>query len=232
MADLPALLGVTVRAGVPLVEDCAQAHGAAIGGRKAGSWGTLACFSFYPTKNLGALGDGGAITTKDGQLAQRVKSLRQYGWSAKYQCSEYGRNSRMDEMQAAILRAKLPHLDGWNARRREIAAAYSAALLGQPVECPRNFGEEYVAHLYVIRSQERDRIRAALQARGIATDIHYPVPDHLQQAGRGRVTVQLPVTEQAAREILTVPCYAELEPGEIFAVADALQSLAQEARVG
>jgi aminotransferase EvaB len=115
------------------VEDCAQAHGAAIGGRKAGSWGALACFSFYPTKNLGALGDGGAITTEDGQLAQRVKSLRQYGWSGKYRCSEYGRNSRMDEMQAAILRAKLPHLDGWNARRREIAATYSAALAASGV---------------------------------------------------------------------------------------------------
>ena len=111
MADLPALLAVTSRAGVPLVEDCAQAHGAAIGGRKAGSWGALGCFSFYPTKNLGALGDGGAITTNDEPLAQRVKSLRQYGWSSRYQCAEYGRNSRMDEMQAAILRAKLPHLD-------------------------------------------------------------------------------------------------------------------------
>src|ERR1017187_5285117 len=125
MALLPALLAVTGRAAVPLVEDCAQAHGAALGGKKAGSWGALACFSFYPTKNLGALGDGGAITTNDGRLAQRVISLRQYGWSSKYRCSEYGRNSRMDEMQAAILRAKLPHLDGWNARRREIAATYS-----------------------------------------------------------------------------------------------------------
>ena len=233
MAPLPALLAVTGRAAVPLVEDCAQAHGAAIGGKKAGSWGALACFSFYPTKNLGALGDGGAVTTNDEHLAQRVKSLRQYGWSGKYRCSEYGRNSRMDEMQAAILRAKLPHLDGWNARRREIACAYSAALAGQPVEYPRDFGESCVAHLYVIRSQARDRVRAALQARGIATDVHYPVPDHLQEAARGTLaaTAQLPVTEQAAREILTLPCHAELEDGEISAVVGALHALSQEAPI-
>jgi dTDP-4-amino-4,6-dideoxygalactose transaminase len=238
MAPLPALLAVTGRAAVPLVEDCAQAHGAAIGGRKAGSWGALACFSFYPTKNLGALGDGGAITAQDGELAQRVKSLRQYGWSSKYRCAEYGRNSRMDEMQAAILRAKLPHLDGWNARRREIASAYSAALAGQAVECPRDFGESYVAHLYVIRTHERNRVRAALQACGIATDIHYPVPDHLQEAARGAhgttlaASAQLPATEQAAGEILTLPCYAELLDEEISAVVGALQALPQEARVG
>jgi dTDP-4-amino-4,6-dideoxygalactose transaminase len=218
-----------------LVEDCAQAHGAAIGGRKAGSWGALACFSFYPTKNLGALGDGGAITTNDEGLAQRAKSLRQYGWSARYECSEYGRNSRMDEMQAAILRAKLPHLDGWNARRREIASIYSAALAGQATEYPLDFGEAYVAHLYVIRTQARDQVRDALGKCGIATDIHYPVPDHLQAAARGTraaATAQLPVTEQVAREILTLPCYAELEHDEISAVADALQALAEEVRVG
>jgi dTDP-4-amino-4,6-dideoxygalactose transaminase len=217
------------------VEDCAQAHGAAIGGKKAGSWGALACFSFYPTKNLGALGDGGAVTTGDEHLAQRVRSLRQYGWSGKYQCAEYGRNSRMDEMQAAILRAKLPHLDGWNARRREIAAIYSAALADQPVECPRSFGEDYVAHLYVIRCQAREPVRAALKECGIATDIHYPVPDHLQAAARGTHAASaspLPATEQAAREILTLPCYAELEEGEVSAVAAALQALAQETRIG
>ena len=234
MAPLPALLAVTSRAAVPLVEDCAQAHGAAIGGRRAGCWGALAGFSFYPTKNLGALGDGGAITTQDPELARRVKSLRQYGWSGKYRCAEYGRNSRMDEMQAAILRAKLPHLDGWNARRRQIASMYSAALAGQSVQCPRDFGETYVAHLYVVRSRERDRVRAALQACGIATDIHYPVPDHLQEAARPTLAAvaPLPATEQAAGEILTLPCYAELLDDEVSAVVGALQALPQEARVG
>ena len=186
MADLPALLAVTGRAAVPLVEDCAQAHGAAIGGKKAGSWGALACFSFYPTKNLGALGDGGAITTNDGQLAQRVKSLRQYGWSGKYQCAEYGRNSRMDEMQAAILRAKLPHLDGWNARRREIAATYSAALAGQPVECPRDFGEDYVAHLYVIRTPGARS--GARRAERVRHRDRYPLPGAGSPPGGGART--------------------------------------------
>jgi dTDP-3-amino-2,3,6-trideoxy-4-keto-D-glucose/dTDP-3-amino-3,4,6-trideoxy-alpha-D-glucose/dTDP-2,6-dideoxy-D-kanosamine transaminase len=233
MADLPALLSVTNRAGVPLVEDCAQAHGASLGGRKAGSWGALGCFSFYPTKNLGALGDGGALTTNDEALARRVRSLRQYGWSSRYQCSEYGRNSRMDEMQAAILRVKLPYLDQWNARRREIARAYSAALAGTPVECPREFGEDNVAHLYVVRSAARDSIRHAMQQAGIATDVHYPVPDHLQAAAQGTLAggVPLPETERAAREILTLPCHSELLDAEISAVTDALQALTREAPV-
>jgi dTDP-4-amino-4,6-dideoxygalactose transaminase len=224
--------------GLRVIEDAAQCHGARYKGKRIGAHGDAAAWSFYPTKNLGALGDGGAVTTNDERLAQRVKALRQYGWSSKYHCAEYGRNSRMDEMQAAILRTKLPHLDAWNARRREIAATYSAALAGQPVECPRDFGESNVAHLYVIRSQARDQVRAALKARGIATDIHYPVPDHLQEAARGArgttlpAAAQLPVTERAAREILTLPCYAELEEDEIAAVVDALQTLAQEAHIG
>ena len=219
MADLPALLAVADRHGLPLIEDCAQAHGAALEGRKAGSWGTLACFSFYPTKNLGALGDGGAVTTRDARLAARVKSLRQYGWSSKYRSSEYGRNSRMDEMQAAILRAKLPHLDAWNARRREIAAAYDAAL-----GIRSGTSDAYVAHLYVMRSGSRDEVRAALAHRGIATDIHYPVPDHLQEAAPPSGT-HLPVTEQAAREVLTLPCYPELTADEVAYVAAALAAL-------
>src|SRR5207244_13614597 len=134
--------------------------------------------------------------------------------SGKDRGYEYGRHSRMDEMQAAVLRAKLPHLDRWNARRREIAAIYSAALAGQATEYPLDFGEAYVAHLYVIRSHARDQIRGALGRCGIATDIHYPVPDHLQTAARGTraaTSATLPVTEQVTREILTLPCYAELE---------------------
>jgi dTDP-4-amino-4,6-dideoxygalactose transaminase len=226
MADLPALLTVTDPVRVPLIEDCAQAHGASLGGRKAGSWGALACFSFYPTKNLGALGDGGAITTADPQLADRVKSLRQYGWRSKYHSAEYGRNSRLDEMQAAVLRVKLPHLDAWNARRRAIAAAYDAAL---GIESAG--GEDYVAHLYVMRTASRDEVRAALKSRGIGTDIHYPVPDHLQDAAP-RPAVRLPVTEKAAREVLTLPCYAELEASEVSMVTGALAAIALEAKVG
>jgi dTDP-4-amino-4,6-dideoxygalactose transaminase len=225
MADLNAILAVTSHAGLPLIEDCAQAHGASLGGRKAGSWGSLGCFSFYPTKNLGALGDGGAITAGNSHLAAKVKSLRQYGWSAKYRSAEYGRNSRLDEMQAAILRAKLPHLDAWNARRRQIAAAYNSAL-----GIHTAIGEDYVAHLYVMRTPARDQVRAALTQRGIATDIHYPIPDHLQAAAP-RDGTELPATEHAAREVLTLPCYAELEPAEVAAVADALAALPREAIV-
>jgi aminotransferase EvaB len=225
MADVRVLLKVT--GGIPLIEDCAQSHGASIGGKKAGSWGALACFSFYPTKNLGALGDGGAITTNDPHLARKVKSLRQYGWSGKYHSAEYGRNSRLDEMQAAVLRTKLPHLDRWNVRRREIASLYTEALAGRPVICPRDFGEENVAHLYVIRTTARDAVRAALLARGISTDIHYPVPDHRQEAARGTEAgaAELPVTEQCAGEILTLPCFPELEDDEIAAVAEALREI-------
>ncbi len=204
-------------------------------GRKAGSWGALACFSFYPTKNLGALGDGGAITTNDEALAQRCDSLRQYGWSGRYQCSEYGRNSRMDEMQAAILRVKLPHLDGWNARRREIARDLFGSPGGPAVGIPAGFRRS-LRGSSLRDPQPRRAIGFAMRSRGagIATDIHYPVPDHLQPAAEERAPRlrQLPVTERAAREILTLPCYAELEDAEISAVASALQALAEEARVG
>ncbi|HXA51944.1 MAG TPA: DegT/DnrJ/EryC1/StrS family aminotransferase [Candidatus Acidoferrum sp.] len=228
MADLPALLEITSAAGVPLIEDCAQAHGATLDGRKAGSWGALGCFSFYPTKNLGACGDGGAITTNDGALANRVKLQRQYGWTGKYRSTEHGRNSRLDEMQAAILRTKLPLLDGWNRRRRQIAAIYNDALAGSEITCPRGAGEAFVAHLYVVRTAHRDALRDELKAAGIATEIHYPIPDHLQEAVRreGRTMVSLPGTERAANEILTLPCYPELRNDETERIANALREIA------
>lgn len=227
MADLPALLDVTQRAGVPLVEDCAQAHGASLGGKRAGAWGALASFSFYPTKNLGACGDGGAVTTDDAALASRVKRLRQYGWTSKYHSAEQGRNSRLDDMQAAILRAKLPLLDGWNRRRREIARVFSQALRASPAAGPSGSGDEYVAHLYVIRTKNRDAVRAMLAERGIATEIHYPVPDHLQEAElrAERQGLELPETERAAQEVLTLPCYPELRQDEIDRIANALREL-------
>jgi dTDP-4-amino-4,6-dideoxygalactose transaminase len=227
MAEMPALLELTQRAGVPLIEDCAQAHGATLDGRKAGAWGALACFSFYPTKNLGACGDGGAITTNSAEYGERVKALRQYGWSSKYHAREYGRNSRLDDMQAAILRTKLPLLDQWNNRRRHIAREYARALEDSGICCPRGFGSEYVGHLFVVRSAYRDRLRAALAERGIATDIHYPVPDHLQEAERGAAPPSLPETERAAREVLTVPCYPELRDDEIEIIVQALRNLAK-----
>jgi aminotransferase EvaB len=223
LGDLERLLSVTRAKGVPLIEDCAQAHGAERDGRKAGAAGAIGCFSFYPTKNLGALGDGGALVTSDATLAERLRRLRQYGWRSKYLSDAYGRNSRLDEMQAAVLRTKLPRLDGWNARRREIVAAYRDAAPGE-VTVPGSSGPDYVAHLCVVRSSRREELRAHLEARGIRTEVHYPVPDHRQQAMRDQAAGQmaLPETEAAAREVLTIPCFPELTANEIARVCDAL----------
>jgi dTDP-4-amino-4,6-dideoxygalactose transaminase len=221
MAAMPALLQVAGRAGVPVIEDCAQAHGAALEGRPAGSWGVAGCYSFYPTKNLGALGDGGAVVTSDAALAQRLRRLRQYGWREKYRCAlAGGRNSRLDEIQAALLRAKLPHLPAWNERRRAVARAYSAALSGAPVAVPESFGEDYVAHLYVVRAPRRDELRAALAAKGVMAEVHYPVPDHRQEQSPGGPA--LPVTEQAVSGILTLPCFPELTGAEVELVSRAV----------
>lgn len=225
MADLPAILEIARRAGLPVIEDCAQAHGARLQGRHAGTWGSIGCFSFYPTKNLGALGDGGALITDNDGLAQRLRRLRQYGWSGKYASAELGRNSRLDELQAAILTEKLSRLDAWNARRRAIAARYSEALSELGLTVPAVSGENYAAHLYVVRTRDRDRMRAALTGCGIGTDVHYPVPDHWQESARGLewARVQLPVTEQCAGEVLTLPCFPELTDDEAGRVIEAIR---------
>ena len=226
MADMTSLLKIAGDAGIPVVEDCAQAHGASAGGKKAGAHGAIGCFSFYPTKNLGALGDGGALTTGDARLAARLRQLRQYGWETKY-CSTVagGRNSRLDEMQAAMLRIKLPLLDEWNAGRREIARRYTTALAPSKLICPATFDDSYVAHLYVCRSTDRDALREHLAAHGVMTDIHYPIPDHLQPAFSDvRQSAGLPVTERCSREVFTLPCYPELEEDEIRRVTEACLS--------
>jgi dTDP-3-amino-2,3,6-trideoxy-4-keto-D-glucose/dTDP-3-amino-3,4,6-trideoxy-alpha-D-glucose/dTDP-2,6-dideoxy-D-kanosamine transaminase len=203
IADMPALLNC----GVPLIEDCAQAHGARIRG-------VAACFSFYPTKNLGALGDGGAVVTNDPVAADRLRSLRQYGWTRKY-VSEIagGRNSRLDEIQAAILRAKLPHLDSWNEQRRRIAARYDEAF-GRQTPAPA----DYVAHLYVLRRPDRDRLRKRLAERGIATEVHYPIPDHKQKAIDSQA--RLPITEQLCSEVLSLPLFPEMTDEEVHSVIE------------
>ena len=193
---------------------------------RAGAWGQLGCFSFYPTKNLGALGDGGAVTTSDAGLAERVRALRQYGWTQKYDCrAGHGRNSRLDEMQAAILSVKLPRLDDWNRRRRRINALYSELLDGAGFRLPPIAGENDAAHLYVIRTPERDRIRTALAEQGIATDMHYPIPDHRQECDRGTASSDcaLPVTEACCGEVLTLPCFPEMEDEEVARVADCVR---------
>lgn len=217
LADIEDIVRLAQARGIPVVEDCAQAHGALRQGKKAGSFGDIACFSFYPTKNLGALGDGGAITTSRKDLAERVKQLRQYGWGGKYHVAlSGGRNSRLDEMQAAILRVKLPLLDQWNARRRDIAARYSQGITNPKVFAKKVHGAEYVAHLYVIRTAERDRLKQHLADAGIPSDVHYPVPDYAQAAYRHLFAdTRLPVTKRTCAEVLTLPCFPEMTDAEI-----------------
>ena len=231
MAEMPQLLAAANRLNIPVIEDCAQAHGAEQAGRRAGAWGTIGCYSFYPTKNLGALGDGGAIVTHDATLARTVRLLRQYGWRSKYHSSlAGGRNSRMDEIQAAFLRVKLPHLEAWNARRRAIAGAYHHGLAGLGLQLPDEPGRGDVAHLYVIRSDQRDRLQAALSAAGIASAVHYPIADYLQESWQdlGFVPGFLPVTEAACAQVLTLPCYPELRDDEIDRVAAATSAACRE----
>lgn len=224
LADVESLGGLCRAYGVRLIEDCAQAHGAQLpDGRRAGSFGDVASFSFYPTKNLGALGDGGAVVSNNAELAARVRKLRQYGWTHKYTNGlKGGRNSRLDEMQARMLLVMLPLLDGWNARRREIANRYSSEICHPAIEVPPVSGPEYVGHLYVVRSTQRDRLRQHLATAGVQTDVHYPLPDHHQPCHEGRFdAVSLPATEADATTVLTLPCFPELSDEEVERVIEA-----------
>ena len=228
-ADLGPMLAACQRANIPLIEDCAQAHGAALDGRRLGTLGKAAAFSLYPTKNLGALGDGGVLATADATLAERIGALRQYGWRERYVSSLIGVNSRLDEVQAAILRARLPRLDANNARRREIAARYDAALAGSGLAPPwRAPGAEHVFHQYVLRSPQREALQARLKAAGIGTGIHYPVPVHLQPAYRGRVPLGpagCAETVRAAEEVFSLPMYPELTEAQVARICTALGTL-------
>lgn len=202
---------------VILIEDCAQAHGALIHNKKVGSFGDIGCFSFYPTKNLGALGDGGAIVCKNEKLAATIEKLRQYGWRSKY-CVEISgaRNSRMDEIQAAILNDFLPYLDDWNQQRRDIATQYSKLIMHPWVAVPPSPAEDDVVHLYVVRCKNREALRSHLEKKMIATDIHYPIPDHRQPVFADQFNhVMLPNTEQLSEEILTLPCYPGMKEEEV-----------------
>lgn len=225
MADAAAIAKVAKAHGAALIEDCAQAHGARRGGAMAGSIGNIACFSFYPTKNLGAVGDGGAVVTRDPLLDARVRSLRQYGWSAKYNNAlAGGRNSRLDEMQAAVLNDKLPLLDRHNEARRHIARRYAQAFRALPIRLQGDFGEEHVAHLFVVRVEDREALRKHLHARGIASDVHYPVPDHLQRAAvPASRPGTLPHTEQACAQVLSLPCYPGMPDSHVSQVIAAVQ---------
>ena len=215
--------------GIAVIEDCAQAIGARSGdGRMAGTFGDVGCFSFYPTKNLAALGDGGAIVTDDAEIAQRCRELRQYGWTTRYTVARNGSNSRLDELQAAILRTRLPHLDQRNERRRKIAATYQASI---PRENGRLVFENvpsHVAHLAVVQTPCREEFRTHLEARGVMTDVHYPIPDDQQPLWSSHriswTSDGLETTHRVAREIFSIPCFPELEDEEIERVVDALQT--------
>lgn len=211
--------------GVAVIEDCAQAHGARRAGRVAGSFGDLGCYSFYPTKNLGALGDGGAVVGSDARLLDAVRALRQYGWGEKYRVARGGgRNSRLDAMQAAWLHSELGLLDARNARRREIAARYRAALDSPRMQPLPAVGEDDVAHLFVLRSRHRDALRAHLAQAGVGSEVHYPVPDHRQPLFGARFAdLGLPVTERACAEALSLPCHPALSDAEVDHVIAACQ---------
>ncbi len=228
-ADMRAICDIARRYDLKVVEDCAQAHGATIhrmGGFKVGVFGDAAAFSFYPTKNLGALGDGGAVVTNDAEVAERVGLLREYGWRERYVSDVAGFNSRLDELQAAILRVKLKYLDEENARRRGIARIYDDRLAPTSLRLPeRPVGVESVYHQYVARCDERDGLREHLREQGVGTLVHYPVPVHLQPAYRNRVPVHrgaLPATEQAARQVLSLPMHAQLSDAQVERVCEAI----------
>jgi dTDP-4-amino-4,6-dideoxygalactose transaminase len=227
VCDMHAIRRIAAVNDLAIVEDCAQAHGATYRQMRAGSIGTVGCFSFYPTKNLGALGDGGALVCDDPDLDERLRRLRQYGWERRYHSLDQGGiNSRLDELQAALLRVKLRHFEAQTARRRQIAAAYSQQLAGLPIYTPDPGGEgEHVFHLYVITAADRDQLMAGLKERGIGCDVHYPLPAHLQPAyaDLGYRPGDLPVTERLAREVLSLPLYPALTDDEVARVAMAVR---------
>lgn len=222
-AEMDPILEIARRHGLRVIEDCAHAHGARYRGRMAGTMGDAGCYSFYPTKNLGAFGDAGMVVTNSAEIAQQIRRLRHQGQA---QCDVHATaacHSRLDEVQAAVLLVKLPYLDGWNARRREIAGRYSEAFADGDLRCPRETpGRDHAYHLYVVRARDRAKFQTRLTERGIATLVHYPVPMH-RQGGYARSVqddTHLPVTEMLASEVVSLPLYPELDDDEIETVID------------
>ena len=225
-ADMDALGAIARAHGLCVVEDAAQAHGAAYHGRHVGRLGDAGCFSFYPTKNLGAYGDAGMVVTDDAGIADRLRMLRNYGERAKFCNVSYGVNSRLDELQAAVLAAKLPHLDEWNAIRRSHARLYADRLADTPLVLPQERPDtRHAFHLYVVRTPERDALEAHLKDRGVATAVHYPTPLHLQEAYRalGYAAGDFPVAEKVTQEILSLPLYPEMTEDAIEHVCSAIR---------
>jgi dTDP-4-amino-4,6-dideoxygalactose transaminase len=227
-AEMDRIKSIADRHGLPVIEDAAQAHGASYRGKRVGQFGQIACFSFYPSKNLGAYGEGGALITNDASIAQRARSLRDHAQSQKYLHDEIGYNYRMDSFQAAVLAIKLKRLDAWNRARAERAAYYTELLKDSPYKLPAHVPDsECVWHCYVIEAPERDRVRAGLNDAGIETGVHYPVPVHLQKAYAhlGYKPGDLPVTEKLCHRCLALPIYPELSKEKIFTVASILLDL-------
>ncbi len=220
-ADMAALLECAREHGLKVIEDNAQAIGAEYRGQKTGSLGDVGCLSFFPSKNLGAYGDAGMIVTNNAEVAERVRMLRTHGWRRKYAPEFVGYNSRLDELQAAILRVKLRHLEAWNQDRRRLAAVYNRAFAGADIVVPREApGSKHVYHLYVIRVEGRDRVQRFLKARGIAAGVYYPQPVHALEAcrGYGGAADGYPVAEGCAREGLAIPLYPELSATDARAI--------------
>ena len=228
--DIGAVCEIAAEHGLEVVEDCAQAIGAEVDGRSAGTWGAAGCFSFYPTKNLGALGDGGAVTTADDALAERMKRIRMYGQESRYLHTVEGINSRLDELQAAVLRVKLDRLAGWNQRRRDIAGAYTEALAGGPARPLAVLPDRTnVFHLFVIEVDDREAFQEKAAARGVETLVHYPLPIHRQPAYQGLSSGPVPLTnsETLAERIVSLPIYPELTDDEVSHVANTAAAVAR-----
>jgi dTDP-4-amino-4,6-dideoxygalactose transaminase len=223
-ADMPALAGIAARHNLALVEDACQAHLATAAGRPVGTFGAAGTFSFYPTKNLGALGDGGAVVTNDPALADKLKRLRNGGQIDRYHHLEFGVNSRLDEVQAAVLRARLPFLAGWTARRRELARRYRRALENAPVVVPPEHDAGHVYHLFPILTPERDALQAHLQQAGIGTLVHYPISIPRQEALRHLPGARCPVAERVAAEVCSLPLHQTLPDSDADFVASSIHA--------
>jgi dTDP-4-amino-4,6-dideoxygalactose transaminase len=225
-ADMNAIQDIAQRFDLIVIEDCSQSHGASIASRKTGTWGTLSAFSFYPTKNLGSMGDAGAVVTSDKKIAERLREIREYGWKERYISESAGMNTRLDTLQAAILRVKLKYLDTENHRRQQIAGLYDEILAGDSLMLPQiTKGVTSVYHQYVIRSKQRDELKEALNRSGIQTSIHYPLPVHLQPAYRDRILMDhrgLTATEDLCREILSLPIYPQLTDEQVRRVGNTI----------
>jgi UDP-2-acetamido-2-deoxy-ribo-hexuluronate aminotransferase len=227
-ADMGSVLRIAKKHRLKVIEDCAQSFGAEINGRKTGSLGDAGCFSFYPSKNLGAYGDGGMVTLNNSKVAEIIRQLRNHGSKGSYRHKRVGFNSRLDEMQAGILLVKFRYIDEYNAKRREKAALYTK-LLAETVRCPvEKQGALHVYHQYTIRSRKRDKIQDKLRAGGVSSVVYYPVPLHLQEALKflGYHKGDFPVTEMAAREVLSLPMYPELEESAIKKIAGIIKETA------